>query len=80
MKVKTLPLNYGSKEKNNTDQFQQVTLTIDLQGGDAAYLTNLHAEFDSHYDYVKGEDRRRWDSEFGYSTSTLFVLRPFYKH
>ena len=34
-------------------------------GCDAAYLTNLHSEFGSHSDYVKGEDRRNWDKEFG---------------
>ncbi|TRY72029.1 hypothetical protein TCAL_01120 [Tigriopus californicus] len=34
-------------------------------GCDAAYLTNIHAEFDSHRDYVKGDDRRNWDKEFG---------------
>ena len=34
-------------------------------GCDAAYLTNLHSEFDSHPDYFKGDDRRNWDKEFG---------------
>ena len=38
---------------------------IYFQGCDAAYLTNIHSEFDSHTDYVKGEDRRNWDKEFG---------------
>ena len=34
-------------------------------GSDAGYLNNLHTEFDSHPDFCKGEDRRRWDKEFG---------------
>lgn len=34
-------------------------------GGDAAYLTNIHSEFGGHQGYVKGEDRRNWDKEFG---------------
>lgn len=34
-------------------------------GCDANYLTNIHTEFDSHPDYVKGEDRRNWTKEFG---------------
>jgi myosin heavy subunit len=36
-----------------------------FQGSDLAYLTNLHAEFDGHPNYVKGDDRRRWENEFG---------------
>ncbi|GFG30755.1 hypothetical protein Cfor_00160, partial [Coptotermes formosanus] len=35
------------------------------KGSDLAYLTNLHAEFDGHPNYVKGDDRRRWEKEFG---------------
>ena len=35
-----------------------------FQGCDAAYLTNIHSEFENHPDYFKGEDRRRWDKEF----------------
>ena len=34
-------------------------------GCDAAYLTNLHSEFGAHPEFVKGEDRRNWDKEFG---------------
>ncbi|KAF7267243.1 hypothetical protein GWI33_019512 [Rhynchophorus ferrugineus] len=35
------------------------------RGCDASYITNLHQEFESHERYVKGEDRRRWETEFG---------------
>ena len=35
------------------------------KGSDLAYLTNLHTEFDSHTCYVKGDDRRNWEKEFG---------------
>ena len=39
--------------------------TILTQGCDAAYLTNLHSEFEAHEDFVKGEDARNWDKQFG---------------
>lgn len=35
------------------------------KGSDTAYLTNLHGDFDGHISYVKGADRRHWESEFG---------------
>lgn len=35
------------------------------KGSDTAYLTNLHGEFESNNCYVKGTDRRHWESEFG---------------
>lgn len=34
------------------------------KGSDIAYLTNLHSEFEGHSRYVKGADRRHWESEF----------------
>ncbi len=49
-------------------------------GGDAAYLTNVHQEFASHPDYVKGEDRRNWDKEFGvrhYAGTVTYRVRGF---
>ena len=51
-----------------------------MQGSDKAYLTNLHGEFESHPDYVKGEDRRRWDKEFGirhYAGCVLYNVTGF---
>ena len=51
-----------------------------LQGSDKAYLTNIHGEFESHPDYVKGEDRRKWDKEFGirhYAGSVLYNVTGF---
>ncbi|BES90755.1 MYSc [Nesidiocoris tenuis] len=35
------------------------------KGSDGAYLVNLHGEFDTHPQYVKGDDRRKWEVEFG---------------
>ncbi|CAH1102828.1 unnamed protein product [Psylliodes chrysocephalus] len=35
------------------------------RGCDASYISNLHSEFESHERYVKGEDRRKWETEFG---------------
>lgn len=35
------------------------------QGSDQAYLKNAQTEFETHQDFVKGEDRRKWDKEFG---------------
>ena len=51
-----------------------------FQGGDAAYLTNIHTEFDSHKDYVKGDDRRNWDKEFGirhYAGTVTYKVEGF---
>ena len=53
---------------------------IFFQGCDAAYLTNIHSEFDSHPDYVKGEDRRNWDKEFGirhYAGTVTYKVEGF---
>ena len=50
------------------------------QGCDAAYLTNIHAEFESHPDYFKGEDRRKWDKEFGiqhYAGTVVYTVDGF---
>ncbi|KAF5280393.1 hypothetical protein FQR65_LT03202 [Abscondita terminalis] len=44
------------------------------KGCDSSYITNLHAEFESHEHYVKGEDRRRWETEFGIKHYAGLVL------
>ncbi|XP_015184987.1 PREDICTED: unconventional myosin-X isoform X2 [Polistes dominula] len=50
------------------------------KGSDLAYLTNLHAEFDNHPCYVKGDDRRRWEKEFGvrhYAGCVTYTVEGF---
>lgn len=50
------------------------------KGSDTAYLTNLHAEFESSNCYIKGADRRHWESEFGikhYAGSVSYVVEGF---
>ena len=51
-----------------------------FQGCDAAYLTNIHTEFESHPNFFKGEDRRKWDKEFGirhYAGTVIYTIRGF---
>ncbi|KAI5740462.1 hypothetical protein M8J76_004092 [Diaphorina citri] len=50
------------------------------KGSDSAYLVNLHSEFEPHPCYVKGEDRRRWELEFGivhYAGSVTYTVAGF---
>ncbi|XP_014299104.1 myosin-I heavy chain isoform X1 [Microplitis demolitor] len=50
------------------------------KGSDLAYLTNLHAEFDTHPCYVKGDDRRKWETEFGvkhYAGCVTYTVEGF---
>ncbi|XP_022913849.2 unconventional myosin-VIIa [Onthophagus taurus] len=35
------------------------------RGCDASYISNLHSEFENHERYVKGDDKRKWETEFG---------------
>lgn len=35
------------------------------KGCDASYISNLHMEFENHERYFKGDDKRRWETEFG---------------
>lgn len=50
------------------------------KGSDTAYLTNLHGEFESNSCYLKGADRRHWESEFGikhYAGSVSYAVSGF---
>ncbi|KAF4519964.1 hypothetical protein B566_EDAN005464, partial [Ephemera danica] len=50
------------------------------KGSDLAYLTNLHGEFESHPQYLKGEDRRRWETEFSiqhYAGAVTYCVKGF---
>lgn len=50
------------------------------KGSDTAYLTNLHGDFDGHASYVKGADRRHWETEFGirhYAGCVSYAVRGF---
>ncbi|XP_050746311.1 unconventional myosin heavy chain 6 isoform X1 [Drosophila biarmipes] len=50
------------------------------KGSDSAYLSNLHSEFEFHPNYIKGNDRRHWETEFGikhYAGSVIYVVDGF---
>ncbi|XP_059481618.1 myosin-I heavy chain isoform X3 [Neocloeon triangulifer] len=50
------------------------------KGSDVAYLTNLHGDFESHPHFVKGDDRRKWETEFGilhYAGAVTYSVKGF---
>ncbi|XP_065337421.1 myosin-VIIa isoform X3 [Cloeon dipterum] len=50
------------------------------KGSDVAYLTNLHSEFEAHPHFVKGDDRRKWETEFGvlhYAGAVTYSVHGF---
>lgn len=53
---------------------------LGAQGSDTTYLMNLHTEFENHPNYVKGDDRRKWESEFSivhYAGSVTYTASGF---
>ncbi|XP_037950107.1 myosin-VIIa isoform X2 [Teleopsis dalmanni] len=50
------------------------------KGSDLAYLNNLHAEFEYNPCYVKGVDKRHWETEFGikhYAGCVIYAVEGF---
>ncbi|KAH8379162.1 hypothetical protein KR009_003331 [Drosophila setifemur] len=50
------------------------------KGSDTAYLNNMHSEFEFHPSYIKGADRRHWETEFGikhYAGCVIYAVDGF---
>ena len=50
------------------------------KGSDSTYLAKIHNEFSQSTHYVKGEDKRRWDIEFGikhYAGHVIYTAAGF---
>ncbi|XP_039154213.1 unconventional myosin-X isoform X1 [Drosophila simulans] len=50
------------------------------KGSDSAFLSNMHTEFESHVNYIKGSDRRHWKTEFGikhYAGLVIYAVGGF---
>lgn len=74
-------LEQNDIEYKTDKDFQVIFLKIRFfQGSDLAYLTNLHSEFEIHPQYVKGDDRRKWATEFGikhYAGAVTYTVQGF---
>ncbi|KPM10210.1 myosin-VIIa-like protein 1, partial [Sarcoptes scabiei] len=50
------------------------------RGSDSSFVQKLHTEFLSHPYYVRGDDRRNWNSEFGikhYAGEVMYTVTDF---
>ncbi|KAM7361678.1 unconventional myosin 81F isoform 2-T7 [Cochliomyia hominivorax] len=50
------------------------------KGSDTAYLNNMHIEFEYNPYYIKGVDRRHWETEFGikhYAGAVIYTAEGF---
>jgi len=50
------------------------------KGTDTSYVNKLHSEFETHSNYLRGEDRRRWALEFGikhYAGDVIYKVSGF---
>ena len=77
-------LKFTGSPEMKTEKSRQIVAVHEklfylFQGCDAAYLTNIKKEFENHPNYCKGEDRRKWDKEFGirhYAGTVVYRYSP----